>query len=345
MPRAEGPSTITIFRVVFTAAAALVVLYAVYLVRSLVLLVLVAAFLAVGLDPVVRWLQRRGLKRGQAVAVLFLGLVLIFAGFGFAIVPPLVEQVETFATNVPEYVDDLADRNQRIAEFVDTRNITERLRSATTDLPSQLGGSFGTVLGIAGSIIASIFNTITVIVLTVYFSLSLTGMREGSLRLIPKSKRERTKELMDGILMKIGGYIAGNIAISLIAGVVSFAFLALVGVPFPVALALWVAIADLIPLIGATVGALPAVIVAYFVSLPVGLATTAFFAVYQMMENYFIAPRVMTKAIDISAPAVLVAALVGGSLLGVPGVLMAIPAAAAIKLLVNELVYPRTEEA
>ena len=191
--------------------------------------------------------------------------------------------------------------------------------------------------------LATIFNTITVLVLTIYFSLSFTKIREGSLRLIPKSKRERVQGIMDPVLVKIGGYIAGNAVVSVIAGIVSFAFLAIVGVPFPVALALWVAIADLIPLVGATLGAVPAVIVAFFDSPGTGIAALAFFVVYQQVENYFVAPRVMTKAVDLSPAAVLLAALTGAALLGVVGVLMAIPAAAAIKLISNEILVPWAE--
>jgi predicted PurR-regulated permease PerM len=153
------------------------------------------------------------------------------------------------------------------------------------------------------------------------------------------------QELLDQILTKIGSYIAGNVIISVIAGITSFIFLIAAGMPFPVALALWVAIADLIPMVGATLGAIPAVIVSFFVSLPVGIATLIFFVVYQQVENYVIAPRVMKKAVDLSPAAVLLSALIGASLLGVVGVLMAVPAAAAVKLLVQELVVPEAEKA
>jgi predicted PurR-regulated permease PerM len=145
------------------------------------------------------------------------------------------------------------------------------------------------------------------------------------------------------MLEKVGGYVAGNLAISLIAGLLAFIFLALAHVPFPVALALWVAIADLIPLVGATLGAIPSIIVAFVVSIPIGIATIAYFIVYQQAENYLIAPRVMTKAVDLSPAAVLLAALIGASLLGFVGALMAIPAAASIKLVMQEIVQPVAE--
>ncbi len=343
---ARAPSRIgakDIFKIVVVGAAALLFVYCIYLVRSLLMLVFVAAFLAVGMDPAVRRLQAWGLRRGHAVALILLGIVAFLAGFVAAVVPPLVSQVTEFAQDLPAYVQDLAESNERLEEYVSDQGIAERLRNATENIPSQIGGSFGTVVGVAGSVLATIFNTLTVLVLTVYFSLSLARIREGSLKLIPKSKRERVQSIVDPVLVKIGSYIAGNVVISVIAGVTSFVFLTIVGVPFPVALALWVAIADLIPLVGASLGAVPAVIVAFFVSLPVGIATLAFFVFYQQIENYLIAPRVMTKAVDLSPAAVLVSALTGAALLGVPGVLMAIPAAAAIKLVSQEIVVPWAE--
>lgn len=328
---------------IFTAAAALLLLYALYKVRSVLLLVFVAAFLAVGLDPAVAWLERKGLKRGLAVALIFLALLLVIVGFVAAVVPPLVEQVTNFATRLPEYIDNLAKRNERIADFVNDNDIPGKLRASVEEAPTKIGGSLGTVAGVAGSVLGKIFNGLTVIVLMIYFLLSLRRAREGSLRLIPKTRRARVQELADPILEKIGSYIAGNVAVSIIAGVVSFIFFAITGIPYPVALALWVAIADLIPLVGATVGMVPAVIVAFFMGWPIGVATLVFFLIYQQLENYVIVPRVMTKAIDISPAAVLLAALIGGSLLGFVGALMALPFAAAIKLLAQEVVLPRME--
>ncbi len=341
--RSEGPSTGTIFRVVFTTAAAIAILYCLYRVRSVLLLVFVAAFLSIGLDPAVAWLERKGMKRGLAVAVIFLSLVLVIVGFIAAVVPPLVEQITVFATNLPEYVNDLAARNQRIAEFAQENEIAEKLREQVSQVPGQIGGSIGTVAGVAGSVLGKIFNVLTVIVLTIYFSLGLRRTREGSLKLLPRTRRTRVKELADPILEKIGSYIAGNVAVSIVAGVTSFIFLAIAGVPYAIALALWVAIADLIPLVGATIGMIPAVVVTFFMGWPIGIATLAFFLVYQQVENYVIVPRVMTRAIDISPAAVLLAALIGGSLLGFVGALMALPFAAAIKLLAQEVVLPRME--
>jgi predicted PurR-regulated permease PerM len=330
---------------VMAVVATLVLLYAAYLVRNILILVLIAAFLAIGLDPAMRRLEKLGLSRGQAVLAIFLAAIAFIVGFAWAVIPPLVSQVASFATNLPEYVSDFAENNPRIQEWIVENDIPSRLRDAVSNVPAAISGSLGSVLGVAGSVAAALFNILTVLILTIYFSLSLKRIHEGTLRLVPRSKRARFSELLDPILEKIGGYIAGQVTVALIGGVLAGAFLTLVGVPFPIALALWVTIAALIPLVGATLGAIPAVIVAFFTSVGVGVATLIYFLVYQQIENYVIAPRVMTRAVDISPAAVLLAALIGGSLLGFVGALMAIPAAASIKLIVQEVVLPRIETA
>lgn len=332
-------------RITFTVLACLLAAYVAYVLRNVLVLVVVAAFLAVGLDPAVRRLERWGVKRGGAVALIFCAALAFIVAFVAAVIPPLVRQIASFATDLPGYVQDLAARNPRLERWVLENDIPQRLRDATQDVPGLIAGSFGNVVGIAGSVLAGLFNALTVIVLTIYFMLSLSRIREGSLRLVPKSRREQVRDLLDPILEKIGGYIAGQVTVALIAGVLAFAYLVIAGVPFPIALALWVAIAALIPLVGATIGAVPSVVVAFVTSVPLGIATVVYFAVYQQVENYVIAPRIMTRAVDISPAAVLLAALMGGSLLGFVGALMAIPAAAALKLIAQEVVLPRAERA
>jgi len=341
----EPPSTATVARVVLTTVALMVVLYAIYRVRGVLVLVLIAAFLAVGLDPAVRRLEKWGLKRGQGVAAIFLSMIVFLVVFALAVIPPLASQVTMFASDLPGQVNELAESNPRLRDVIMENDIPQKLRDAVRNIPSAISGSFGSVLGVAGSVLTALFNVLTVFILTIYFMLSLSRIRAGSLRLVPKSKRERVSELVDPILEKIGGYIAGQVTVALIAGSLAFVFLAVAGVPFPVALALWVAIASLIPLVGATIGAIPAVVVAFFSSVTLGIVTLVYFIAYQQIENYMIAPRVMTKAVDISPAAVLLAALIGGSLMGFVGALMAIPAAASIKLIVQEVIVARVESA
>ncbi len=326
-----------------TVVLTLLVFQAIFLVRNVLILALVAAFLAVGLDPVVRKLDRGRLSRGQVVAGIFLVIVLFLGGFFAAVVPPLVRQISSFATNVPGYVEDLGENNPRLASFLEDNNISEKIKQTAGDVPDMIGGSFSKVLGIAGSVMSAFFNGVTVIVLTIYFLLSLGNLRDGTLKLVPASQRDRVGELLDPILEKVGGYVAGNIFISLIAGTLAFIFLTIAGVPFPVALALWVAIADLIPLVGATLGAVPATIVAFFASTGLGIITLVYFLIYQQVENYVVAPKIMTRAVDVSPAAVLLSALIGASLLGFVGALMAIPFAAAIKLIAQEVIIPRAD--
>ncbi|MPZ70046.1 MAG: AI-2E family transporter [Actinobacteria bacterium] len=341
----EKPSNATVVRIVLIVAATLLLLAGIYTVRHILLLVFVAAFLAVGLDPAVRRLEKMGMRRGIAISVIFLGALAFIVGFIAAVIPPLVEQIAEFASNLPNYVRDLAENNPRIREWINSNDIPAKLQSAVSDIPKIIGGSLGNVVGIAGSVLSALFNGLTVMILTIYFLSSLSHIREGSLKLVPKSRREKVKDLLDPILEKIGGYIAGQLSVALLAGILAFVFLAIAGVPFPVALALWVAISALIPMVGATLGAIPAVIVAFFTSTGLGIATLIYFIIYQQIENYVIAPRIMTRAVDISPAAVLLSALIGGSLLGFVGALMAIPTAASLKLIFQEIVLPRAEEA
>ncbi|MQB00716.1 MAG: AI-2E family transporter [Actinobacteria bacterium] len=341
----ERPSNATVVRVVLITLGILLLASAAYRVRSVLFLVLVAAFLAIGMDPAVRRLERWKIKRGWAVTLILLAVVAFIAAFIAAVVPRLVEQITQFASDLPDYVEDIGERYPRIQDYIEKNDIPNQLRDVTQQLPSTISGSIGSVLGFAGSVVGALFSLITVLVLTIYFLLSLSHIREGSLKMVPKSRRERVKTLMDPILEKIGGYIAGQIVVALIGGVLAFVFLWAMGVPSPVALALWVTIAALIPLIGATIGAIPAVIVAFVNSTTTGIIVLLYFIVYQQIENYAIAPRVMTKAVDVSPAAILVAALIGGTLLGFVGALMAIPAAAAIRIIFQEVLLPRVETA
>jgi predicted PurR-regulated permease PerM len=183
-------------------------------------------------------------------------------------------------------------------------------------------------------------NTLTVVVLTIYFLLGLERGHSAGQRIVAGEHADRNSRILDESLERIGGYVSGNIFISIIAGTLAFLVLEILGVPFAAALAVWVAIADLIPGVGAMLGAVVCVIVALFSSVGDGIAVAVYFIVYQRVENYLILPRVMTKAIDLSAPAVIITLLIGSSLAGLAGALIALPIAAALKVIVREL-WPR----
>jgi predicted PurR-regulated permease PerM len=330
-------------RVTLTVVAVLTVLAALWSVVNIVILVLMAAVLAIGLDPAVRALQRRGQSRGGAVVLIFLGVLAFVLLFAWLIVPPLVRQIGELANNIPSYIERLGKGDDFLGRYFRDTNLADRLKDFVAHLPSKITSSFGTVLGVAGRVTSAIFNLVTVAILTVYFMLSLPRMRRTASLAFPKGEpRELGEVVMDQSISRIGGYVAGNLVTSVICGVsalVVFMVLGLfgVGIPFAFPLAMWAGIADLIPAVGAYLGAFPAVVVGFFQSPFTGVLVLTYFIVYQQVENYVIVPRVMKNAVNLSPAAVIISTLVFGSLFGFAGALLALPAAATIKVVLLEV--------
>ncbi|WP_405142746.1 AI-2E family transporter [Sphaerisporangium sp. NBC_01403] len=331
----------------FGLTAALGVLTAWLLVQSIasagsaLVLIVVSLFLAIGLNPAVEALQRRNLSRRLAITIVFGAVIAFFVGFGLAIVPPLTEQTTGFIQHVPEYVQQL--QNHPLIKSVDQRyQVLEKLQQyvSSGNLASQM---FGGLLGVASVVISAVFSGLTILVLTLYFLGSLNSIMDTAYRLVPRSRRTRVQLLGDEIIKQIGGYVAGNLIISLIAGVVTFVFLVIMKVPYALALAIFVAITDLIPMVGAVVGAVVVSGVGFLTSVQVGIACVIFFIVYQQIENYVISPPVFRSSVAVPPIATIVGALLGGALLGIVGALLGIPLAAAVLLLVREVVFPRQE--
>ena len=342
-----GPpvSTRSPFRIGFTAALGVALAYglvhALITIRSVLILLLIAAFLAVGLNPAVEFFQRRGLKRGRAVAIVLVFVLLVFAGVLFAVIPPIVEQSQQFAKQAPQYLKDL-EKNSTVASL-DRRFHFLKQATATVKSPATLNHAFGGVLGVGKVVFSAVFSTVTVLTLMLYFMSSLPSMKHSALRALPRSRRARVGLLLDDILERIGSYVAGCLTIAAFAGALTFVALEITGVPYPLALTLIVVVTDLIPVIGATIGAVAVTLAAFTVSVPVGLGIGAYYLAYQQVENFLIYPRVMKRSVDVSPAATIVAVLVGGSLLGVLGALLAIPLAAAIQLILLEVVIPRQD--
>ncbi|MEV4164431.1 AI-2E family transporter [Nonomuraea dietziae] len=310
---------------------------------SMLLLIVVSLFLAIGLNPAVEFLRAHSFSKPLAITVVFLGVILVFIGSGVALVPPLTEQSGEFAQRIPGYVRQLQS-NPTIRDLDERFQLLQRVVEYVSSgaFGSQL---FGGLLGFGQVVIGAIFNALTVLVLTLYFLGSMATMKEAGYRLVPRSRRQRTRLLGDAIIEKIGGYVAGNLIISLIAGLTTFFFLMMLRVPYALALAMIVAVTDLIPLVGAFIGAVVASAVGFFVSVPVGIGCVIFFIVYQQIENYVIAPRIMLSSVDVPPVVTIVGALIGGALLGVIGALLAIPLAAALLIIIREVVHPRQERA
>jgi predicted PurR-regulated permease PerM len=299
-------------------------------VGDILVLVLVSVVLAFGFQPAVAWLERRGLSRGWAVALGILAGGVVVGAFLGLVLPDVIRQLAELIQTAPEYFDRATRDTGLLADLNERFDLQAKLQDAGAELP-------GTVLGLIGSFAALVFNSLTVLILTIYFTVNLPGMRAAVARLLGREDRDEFHGIFDKAVQRVGGYVLGNFAVSAVAGVTSFVALLLIGVPFAAALAFLVALTDLIPTVGAIIGAAVAAVVAAFAGIPELIATVAFFLVYQQVENYVIQPRVMRRAIEMSAPLVILAVLVGGALLGVVGALLAIPTAAIIKVTFREL--------
>jgi predicted PurR-regulated permease PerM len=337
----------TVFRWTLAAALALLLVYVaaagLWLVRDIIVEVLVALFIAVSLDPAVRFLTKRGMPRSWAVTVIFGVTFLAFVGMMAAIGPPLVRQGISLSNNLPDRIDDFVERFRSLREFGDKYGVTDQLREAAKTLPGRIGDS---VLDFVQRFLGALFTGLLITVLTIYFMADLPRLRDGVVRLVPRRHRRHARNVVDVMVDKVGAYMIGNIIISLIAGLASFIVLQVLGVPYAVPLAVAVAITDLIPMIGATLGAVICVLVTAFTTRvwPETVVVIIFFVVYQQLENYLIAPRVMRNSVDLPAVAVLIAALIGGKMLGLIGALMAIPIAAAVRVLTSPMIEPLDDE-
>ncbi|HEY8453579.1 MAG: AI-2E family transporter [Micromonosporaceae bacterium] len=340
-PLARSP-----FLVGFTAGLGLLLAYAVFLALrnavSIFVLIFIAMFIAVGLNPIVVRLQRWGLPRWLAVTTVALGIVVMFAGVLLALIPPLVTQASNLVDNAPEYFEQLR-RNQMLRNLDEQYDLFGRLQGALADV--NLARVAGGVLGGAQAVFGAVFNVLTVLVLTVYFMAAFDRIKAGAYRLVPASRRVRVQAIGDEILTKVGAYMAGALTIAIIAGASAWVFLVIVGVAYPFALAVVVAVCDLIPQVGATIGAVVVSVVGFIHSIPVGIACVVFFVAYQQIENFLIYPKVMRRAVKVSDLAAIIGALLGFTLLGIVGALIAIPAVAAIQLIVREVVIPRQQRA
>jgi predicted PurR-regulated permease PerM len=329
-------------RVVLTVAAVGAVLLALWSVINIVVLILMAAVLAIGLDPAVRRIERRGTSRGRAVALIFGSALAVVILFAWLVIPPLVTQIGELADEVPGYVEELSERDDALGRYVQENDVAERLQRFVEDLPKKITESFGTIVGVAGRVGSAIFNVLTVAILTIYFMSALPRMRRTAAIVFAPGTRGRAEDVMDQAISRIGGYVAGILTTASIAGLSALLFFTIlgffdVGIPFAVPLAVWAALAGLIPAVGAYIGAAPAVIVGFFASGLTGVLILVYFIVYQQVENYAIQPRIMKNAVNLSPAAVVIATLVFGSLGGFAGALLALPAAATIKVVIVEV--------
>ncbi|MCE0768230.1 AI-2E family transporter [Pseudonocardia kujensis] len=314
----------------------------VFTARNMLVLIGLALFFAVGLEPAVASLVRRGLARWAAVAAVCAGIAALVGGLIAAAIPPLIAQVAAFRAAVPLYVRMLNDRSSFLG------GLNERFHLQQSVEQALAGGGSGLVSGVFGAgavVVDAVVSTGVVVVLTVYFLGSLPKIRSAFHQLIPRSRRARVAQLGDEIATRVSGYVLGNLLTSLVATVLTYIWLLIFHVPYALLLAALVGFLDLIPTIGSTLAGVVVCLGAWTVSWPVAVATAGYFVVYRLFEDYVLSPKVFSRAVRMSPVATLVAVLLGGALLGIVGALVAIPVAAGIQLVVREVVLPRLDEA
>jgi predicted PurR-regulated permease PerM len=333
------------FFIGMTAAAGVAVTYgAIQLLTvagNVLILIGLALFLAVGMEPAVSFLANHRWPRPLGVAAILLLILGVIGGFTAAAIPALITQGQQLIADAPHYLQQAQNHSSFIGKLDERLHLTQKLQSLISS-PASI--DFHGVLSAGAAVFSAITDTFIVLVLTAYFLADMPRIRALIYRLVPHTRRPRVILMGDDILAKVGTYVLGNLLISLIAGGLTFGWLMIFSVPYAALLSIMVALFDLVPVVGSTIAGIIVAAAALTISLPICLATIAFFIIYRGAEDYFLIPRIIGRAVKVPALVTVVAVLIGGALLGVIGALVAIPAAAAILLITREIVFPRLDE-
>jgi len=298
----------------------------------------IAAFFALLLSPAVDFLERRTkIPRTLAAFMVFLVGVALVAALLYAFIRPLVDQAGEFSNNLPKYVEDAKNGQGTIGRLVRRFNVDGYVESHQEQLRSTLSNAGAPAARLASSVFSTLFAVVTILVLTILMLLQGPRILDGIIHLVPDRLRERVRRVGRDCNRAVAGYMGGNLLISVIAGVATYLFLIPLGVPFRGVLALWVAFADLIPLVGATLGAAVVSSVAFLHSPRAGVAAIIFFVIYQQFENHVLSVTIMSRTVDLNPLAVLVSVLIGVELFGVLGALLAIPVAGIIQVILRDI--------
>jgi predicted PurR-regulated permease PerM len=334
-------TTRQIARVFFTIASLAIFLYLLYLVRGVVELVFVAGFLAIALAPAVEFFARR-IRRTWAILLVYLAMAAAIFGVGLLIVPPIVSQVNGLSKNIPGYLQDLR-KSRTFRRYDDKYHLSKKLNQQAAKLPSKLGSAASTLQDITVGVFAAIVKLVTVLTMTFFLLLDGGKILDFVLRLRGPREEERLRSLADDIYRSVSGYVAGNLVISAIAGLVTYVTLESLSVPFAAPLAVLMAFLDLIPLVGATIGGVVIGLVTAFTDFPTAtIIWVVVLLVYQQIENNMLQPVIYRRTVDVAPLLVIVAILIGSTMLGVLGALVAIPVAAAIQTVVRDIWEQRT---
>jgi predicted PurR-regulated permease PerM len=331
-------------RVVAVVIVAALGLYLVYLLRQPLGWLVLAGFIAVAVSGPVRFFERK-MRRGLAIALVYLGVILLPFLIAGVLIPPIVDQANNLATNAPQYARDLTktvQENKTLHDLDQKYDLTKKIEEQAAKLPGKVGDAAGVLASVGAGIVSSIFAGITILILSVFMVGAAPRWRESFVHLHPEHRARALNRLFDRTGTAVGGYVRGALLQALIAGVTSWVVLEILGVPYPVALALIIALLDLVPLVGATLGAILVGVVTLFNDFPTATIVWAIWSVvYQQIENTVIQPRIQSRAVQVEPFVVLVAVLFGSALFGVFGALLAIPAAATLQIAIYEYSYYR----
>jgi predicted PurR-regulated permease PerM len=335
----------TVFRVVGILLATAIVLEVVWIARHVLTWIFIAVFLALALNPAVDQLERRIKRRGIAAGVVYLLALGAVIGVAFLFIPTLVNQVNDFAGKVPDYLNDVTKGRGRLGFLQEKYHLVDKAREALNKGgASKLFGVSDTALALAKGVVNVVLATVTITFMTFFMLLEGPRWVESFFNLLEPEARLRWRAVGRDIYRTVGGYVTGNLLISLVAGTLTTIVLLLTGVPFALALGLIVAILDLIPLAGATLAAIIVGSVAFLHSIPAGIIVIVFFILYQQLENHILQPLVYGRTVQLSPLVVLISVLIGAELAGVVGALGAIPVAGSLQVIFRDWLRHRRGE-
>ena len=328
------------------ALTAFVLMRALASASQVFVLILVSLFLAIGLNPAVEAIRRRGTSRTTAVAIIFVAVLALVGVFIALVIPPLVRQTTYLVEIAPTLLQDLkanpqiASLNEQYA-IIDT--LQKKLESVTSD-GTLIFTAFGGVIGVGRTVLSGTFTALTILVLTLYFITSLKEATAIGLKLVPASRRPRVALLVDAIIARVGAFVGSQILIAAMASVFVTILSLILGLPSPISIGIIVFVCALIPLIGHFLGSGIVTLIAATQSVVIGAIAFVAYVVYVQIENYIVTPRIMKRSLNLSGAVTIIAALIGTSLLGLVGGLLAVPVAASIILIMEEVVFPRAEQ-
>ena len=329
------------------ALTAIVLMRALASVSQIFVLILIALFLATGLNPAVEALRKRNLSRSAAVTVIFSFVILFVIFFALVVIPPVISQGTNLIESGPQLLQDLMKNetiNQLNTQYGLIDTLQERLKSVTSD-GTLLISTFGGVIGVGKSVLSGFFTALTILVLTLYFITSLPQAVNLGLSLVPASRRDRVGLLTNAVIARVGSFVGSQILIAAMAAVFVTILSTILGLPSPIAIGMFILVAALIPLIGHFIGAGIFTLIALSQSLVIGIIAFVAYVVYVQVENYVVTPRIMKRTLSVPGAVTIIAALIGSSLLGLVGGLLAVPVAASIILILDEVVIPRANKA